>query len=521
MSRTLRAILVTLSFVIALLAGAALNFAVLGSEGVPDPGLLSFRGSILWQGWTAVREGALQFVDRLLDGIMSVPSRLSEVWESTTDLITTAIARQRARIIAFGSASESGPAGASTSESAQVVAGTGVLRVDLTARGPLAMSELTGDMKGGQRPVLRIKTGEERRVEQLIEKAFHEYFREYTITGKRLAVRMPFALNEEREGGHGYAQAFYKEGKGRPEELWPYIDKVLASREFARYAAEMTSPGEKAVVFNLARRLYWVSRNRQLIDALGMDAYPGTPTRIFVRRSETGLTEADLYNYLYAVAAVGVDCSGFAYHVQAEVAKAYALDLDELLAKDLMTSPREVRAKVGLRFFDPASGHTEVVGDRVLDLRPGDLILFRGSEGELKHSAVIQSVDFRKGIIRYVQSTDWAPEAERGVHLSVIRFDPERAGESLRHYSVRWLQQVRPPFEGEEEPREWLTDGDRYLWYTVDGGSLVVRPRYLSAVLLAAEPRFYTNIGADEEFTGTREAGAAGSPATPPRQIAR
>jgi hypothetical protein len=80
---------------------------------------------------------------------------------------------------------------------------------------------------------------------------------------------------------------------------------------------------------------------------------------------------------------------------------------------------------------------------------------------------------------------------------------------------------VRPPFEGEEEPRDWLTDGDRYLWYTVAGGSLVVRPRYLSAVLRAAEPYFYTNISVGGEIEDTREAGVVGAAAIPPRQIAR
>jgi len=78
------------------------------------------------------------------------------------------------------------------------------------------------------------------------------------------------------------------------------------------------------------------------------------------------------------------------------------------------------------------------------------------------------------------------------VHQSIIRFDPARLGVGLDHYSVRWLQQVRPPFAGEREPRNWRSDRDRYLWYPEAGGSRVVRLRLLASALAAAESRFYS-----------------------------
>ncbi len=348
-------------------------------------------------------------------------------------------------------------------------------------------------------PLPRSKTTQELRIEGLIEATFCEYFKDFTIGGKRVTVRMPFALNHEREGGRGYSQAFYLDGKGTPERLWPYIGSILASKAFGRYAAQIASPGEKAIVFTLADRKYHVSRNRLLLEALGLDTYPGSPTRIFVQRIGGELSEADVYNYLYAVTSVGVDCSGFAYHVLESIARAYGLETDRMLAKSLKVNPREVRRRVGMWFYDPANGYTEKVADRIEDLRPADMILFRGSDGALKHSAVIQSIDLEKGIIRYVQSTDWAIEEERGVHQSTIHFDPARARQGLAHYSVRWLQQVRPPFDGEEEPRDWQTDGDRYLWYTDAGGSMVVRPRFLASALTKAEPLFYTAIFPEED----------------------
>ena len=356
----------------------------------------------------------------------------------------------------------------------------------------------TGSLPDSGKPPDRRKGVEELRIERLIEAAYREYLKEYTLRGRRLSVRVPFALNDEREGGRGYTQSFFLHGKGTPAELWPYIDGVLASRRFARYVDHLASPGLKVFVFNLVRRTYTVSREARLLEAMQSGAYPGTPTRIYVLKTDRQVSEADVYNYLYAIASVGVDCSGFAHQLQKTVAAAYGIDLEEVLAENLGVRPQEVRYRVGVRLYDPANRYTETVGDRIEDLRPADLILYRGSDGTFKHSAVILSIDFQEGLIRYVQSTDWSAMEERGVHLSEIRFDPAQARVGLRHYTVRWLQQVRPPFEGELEPRDWLNDGDRYLWYTEGGGSLVARPRYLAPALLNADPLFYSNVYAEE-----------------------
>ena len=352
----------------------------------------------------------------------------------------------------------------------------------------------------GGRPPDRLKGEEELRIERIVEEAYRGYQKEYTIRGRRLTVRVPFALNDEREGGRGYTQTFFRHGKGTPDELWPYIDGVLASRRFARYADHLAGSGSKVFVFNLVRRTYTVSREARLLEAMQSGAYPGTPTRIYVLKNDREVTSSDIYNYLYAIASVGVDCSGFSHQVQRSVAAAYGVDLDALLAESMGVKPQEVRYRLGVRLYDPANRYTETVGDRIEDLRPADLILYRGSDGTFKHSAVILSIDLEEGLIRYVQSTDWSSMEDRGVHLSEIRFDPDQVRVGLRHHTVRWLQQVRPPFEGELEPRDWLNDGDRYLWYTEGGGSLVARPRYLAPALLKADPLFYTNIYADEQL---------------------
>ena len=160
-------------------------------------------------------------------------------------------------------------------------------------------------------------------------------------------------------------------------------------------------------------------------------------------------------------------------------------------------SPVLVSRYVGLWFYDPRQGYTTPVDGTVENLRPADVILFRGRDGRLTHSAVIQSIDPDEGLIWYIQSTDWAPKPERGVHLSLIRFDPQRPQADLGHFSVRWIQRVLPAFDGEREPEDWLTDADRYLWYPEKGGGFVVRPRFLADLFLEREPLFYTNDPGD------------------------
>lgn len=351
------------------------------------------------------------------------------------------------------------------------------------------------------RPRHRVKTPEELKVEQLIETTFRKYFNTYRIAGKSLTLRMPFGLNYEREGGPGYFQVVHMDGKGPPEQLWLYIDSVLASQEFADYVNALISPGHKVIVFDLERRSYSVSRDQFLIESLKGGSYLGTPTRILVHRSDAELAEADVYNYLFAVASVGVDCSGFTFYIHDSIAQNYGMEVSRMLGERWRMSPSQVNSRIGLWFYDPASGYADRIDDRIENLRPADIILFRGSDGRLKHSAVIQSIDLENGLLRYIQSTDWATEPERGVHQSVIRFDPSRPQVSLGHYSVIWMQQVRPPFDGELEPRDWLTDRDRYMWYPGAGGSMVVRLQYLAAMFQNRESLFYSNAEREQEST--------------------
>jgi hypothetical protein len=91
-------------------------------------------------------------------------------------------------------------------------------------------------------------------------------------------------------------------------------------------------------------------------------------------------------------------------------------------------------------------------------------------------------VDPQAGFIRYLQCTDEAPLAERGVHESYIYFDPLRTDLSLSDPSLNWTQKRYAPFPG-EQGSPFSDDGERYRAYPELGGGRVVRLRPLVPIL--------------------------------------
>ncbi len=96
------------------------------------------------------------------------------------------------------------------------------------------------------------------------------------------------------------------------------------------------------------------------------------------------------------------------------------------------------------------------------------------------HSAIIQSVDLTKGVIRYIQCTDEAPPEQRGVHESYIYFDPADPHLRLTDLKITWSQERYPPFPG-EKASPFSDDGERYRAYSEIGGSRVIRLRSMAA----------------------------------------
>ena len=320
-------------------------------------------------------------------------------------------------------------------------------------------------------------------VERVIEEAYRLMFMTRIIDGKVMNIRMPFAENNERNLLSETDWKFFGGGKGKAEILWPVIENIIDSAPFEEYINALSSGREQVIIFDIPTQRW--SSSTDLFDIARMKAgsYRGLPHRPYVLVTGRGVTDSDVYNYLYCVGLVGMDCSGFVWHVLSYIGRQGGIDLGSIISRDLRV-PQGLDPSwyVGTSFFNSRSSHIIAVNDRIQNLRPADIILFRGSDGNMAHSAVIQSIDFSQGIIRYLQCTDEAPLPERGVHESFIHFDPADPGLSLSDPGLTWTQKRFSPFPGEKDS-PFSDDGKRYRAYSELGGGKVVRIRELVPVI--------------------------------------
>ena len=322
-------------------------------------------------------------------------------------------------------------------------------------------------------------------IERVIEDAFRQHFRTKIIGGRIMNIRMPFAMNNERCTLLETGWYFVGGGKGSPDMLWPVIERLLASDCFKEYVRVLSSGREQVIIFDMPSQTWRSSTDIFDIAAMRAGIYRGLPHRPQVLVSGRGILESDVYNYLYTIGRVGVDCSGFVWHILSHIGRQGGIDLGVLLNRELRV-PRGVNPAlfVGNWFFNSNSPNIIAVNDVIRNLRPADIILFRGQDGNMAHSAIIQSIDFERGVIRYLQSTDEAPLLERGVHESFIYFDPANPGLSLTDPSLIWTKRRYSPFPGEWES-PFADDGERYRAFSELGGGRVVRMRPLLPVIEA------------------------------------
>jgi cell wall-associated NlpC family hydrolase len=320
-------------------------------------------------------------------------------------------------------------------------------------------------------------------IEAVIEDAYRRCFRTFLVDGRFVTLRMPFGENNERSELADADLAILGGGKADPAVLWDTIGGLLETSNFQSYTSLLADGQEKVIIFDIGARGWSTTRDRFTIDRIRTGAYPGLPHKPYVLTRGRGVTAADIYNYLYCVGRVGMDCSGFVWHVLGSVAAAGGLDLDRTFGR-YAGAPRsaDVAWFIGTWFFDPKNRNLEEVKDEIRNLRPADIIVFRGDDGTTRHSAVIQSIDRVRGTIRYLQSTDEAPQDERGVHESLITFDPARPQARLDDPSITWHQLRAAAFDG--EGGIWFRDdGERYRAYPEHGGGTVVRLKALSKVV--------------------------------------
>ncbi|MCL2270832.1 MAG: peptidoglycan endopeptidase [Treponema sp.] len=320
-------------------------------------------------------------------------------------------------------------------------------------------------------------------IERVIEEAFRTCFKTRIIGNRIMNIRMPFAVNNERDLLSETGWEFLGGGKGNPAMLWPVIESIIDSEDFKRYVEALSDGREKVVIFDIPVQSWHTSLDLFDIARMKAGSYRGLPHRPFVFASGNGIDETDVYNYLYCVGLAGMDCSGFVWHTLAYIARKGGLDLGRALSRSLgLRRGEDPALYVGTSFYNSKSPHIVAVEDSLINLRPADIILFRGSDGAMSHSAIIQFVDLEHGIIRYLQSTDEAPLDERGVHESFIYFDPDNPEISLSDPNLRWTQQRQAPFPG-EKPSPFSDDGRRYRAFSELGGGRVVRMRLLIPII--------------------------------------
>jgi len=320
-------------------------------------------------------------------------------------------------------------------------------------------------------------------IERVIEEAYRQCIRTKIISGRVMNIRLPFAVNNDRDTLLETELDFYGGGKASPAELWTVIEEILASQPFEEYIAALSSGREGVIIFDIPTQTWSISTDLFDIARMKAGSYHGLPHRPYVLISGKGALERDVYNYLYCIGRIGIDCSGFVWHILAYIGKRGGIDLGKTLNPVLgIPYGADTSQYIGTSFFNSRSSQIIAVDDRIRNLRPADIILFRDIEGVITHSAIIQSIDFSRGILRYLQCNNVAPLDERGVHESFIHFNPANTSVSLTDPSLQWTQIRFAPFLGEEDT-PFADDGARYRYNSVNGRGRVVRVRALVPVI--------------------------------------
>ena len=380
------------------------------------------------------------------------------------------------------------PRGRGRAPLAKRLALIGVLTITLTspaagAEVPACVQLTTCPAQPGSLPAaerqageaLRSKTPKELLVEMAIRQAYRAYVRLRLVGDQVLTVRVPFGQQGERFA----SQSFLDGAKASPAAAWARIDEILAGADFRAYVERLSQPGSKLVLLRLPERTVEVITDPARMAAtkswcLGNELYP---CRL---QHSAAVSEVNVYDYLYAMG-VGIDCSGFTGQVLVQLARLYGVNLKSELGVAMTGFGNWV-------FQSPWVATT--VSDRIIDLRPGDVILFNCWSRPACHSAIVGEVDFREGWLLVYQSTDWVGEFEqRGVHEMKIHFDPANPHKSLADPALSWNVQVGPVFPEEAYPYVGQDYGYRYR--IVGGRGEVVRLNLLAELMADAEPLYF------------------------------
>ena len=172
-------------------------------------------------------------------------------------------------------------------------------------------------------------------VAQAIGSAYASCFRDFEIEGQTFHLRIPFGENGERVNGGIFQQQIAFGGKAGPQAIWPRVASLLASEDFRDYVDALSQPGEKVVLLYIDTDSWTVISNPDELRRVDLEWYPDTRTEVCVIKDGSELLTEDIYNYLYCIGSVGMDCSGFVYFIQQSIARALGADLDEMVGNAL------------------------------------------------------------------------------------------------------------------------------------------------------------------------------------------
>ena len=206
-------------------------------------------------------------------------------------------------------------------------------------------------------------------VEAAIESAYRECFRTFVIDGRIVTLRMPFGENNDRAELAGGGLSIRGGGKADPRLLWEAIGTLIAGADFSAYSSALSDGNEKVIVFDLAKRRWEESHDLFLVARAKAGLYPGLPHKPVVLSTGAGLDQGAVYDYIFAVGGLGMDCSGFVWHCLSTVARAGGLDLPRALGKQAGTSSSYYASLyIGTWFFTPNNRAFELVDDRISKL---------------------------------------------------------------------------------------------------------------------------------------------------------
>jgi len=318
-------------------------------------------------------------------------------------------------------------------------------------------------------------------IERVIEEAYRQFFTTRIIGERVMNIRMPFAMNSDRDALSERTINYIGGGKGDPQTLMSAVDLALNSDDFSVYIETLSSGREKVIIFDISEKTWTVSHDSFLIARIKAGSFTSLPHKPHIYVSGRGALESDVYNYLYCVGNIGIDCSGFVWHIMAYIGEQGGINLGRALNPILGVPVNANTAQyIGTAFLNSRNPQVISVIDEIRNLRPADIILFTDILGDIVHSAVIQSIDYTRGIIRYLQCNNIAPMEERGVHEAFIYFDPTNTSASLKDPSLHWTKKRFGAFPGEEIP--FADDGERYR-FRLNGGGRVVRLAALVPVI--------------------------------------